>query len=126
MPRLVTIYYLNQLALLLFPDSHCIFGVTQPWSSDYKKCNPGAEIKQGRDIVDACVECGVDHLVISTVMQTTHGKTGIPHVDSKFVVDDYTRDSGVPYTFLRPAQFMDNVGQPYFPVKKGVLSQVCS
>lgn len=102
-----------------FREAHCVFGVTQPWSPDYKKCNPDAEIEQGRNIVDACLQTGVKHLVLSTASHMKKGRTGIPHVDSKLDIEEYTMKSEIPYTFLRPAQFMDNIGQPYFPVKKG-------
>ena len=102
-----------------FEESHSVFGVTQPWSSDYKKCNPNAEIEQGKNIADACSQTGVNHLVLSTAAHLAEGRTGIPHVDSKVEVEEYVMHSNVPYTFLRPAQFMDNVGQPYFPIKRG-------
>jgi len=104
-----------------FEGSHSVFGVTQPWAPDYRKCNPEAEIEQGRNIVDACLHAGVKHLVMSTATHFGEERTGIPHVDSKLAVEQYVMQSGVPYTFLRPAQFMDNIGQPYFPVKKGVV-----
>jgi uncharacterized protein YbjT (DUF2867 family) len=102
-----------------FREARCVFGVTQPWSSDYKTCNPDAEIKQGRNIVDACLQTGVNHLVLSTATHMEEGRTGIPHVDSKLDIEEYTVENEIPHTFLRPAQFMDNIGLPYFPVKKG-------
>jgi uncharacterized protein YbjT (DUF2867 family) len=104
-----------------FKESHSVFGVTQPWSPDYKKCNPNAEIEQGRNIADACAQTGVKHVVVSTAAHIGEGRTGIPHVDSKLDVERFIMDSGIPYTFLRPAQFMDNIGQPYFPVKRGMV-----
>jgi uncharacterized protein YbjT (DUF2867 family) len=69
--------------LEVFSGAQCVFGVTQPWSSDYKRCNPEAEIKQGRNVVDACLQTGVNHLVLSTASHREEGRTGIPHVDSK-------------------------------------------
>ena len=104
-----------------FEESHSVFGLTQPWSSDYKKCNPDAEIEQGKNIADACLQTGVNHLVLSTAAHLVEGRTGIPHVDSKVEVEEYVMHTGVPYTFLRPAQFVDNIGKPYFPVKRGMV-----
>ncbi|MEW6185784.1 MAG: NmrA/HSCARG family protein [Thermodesulfobacteriota bacterium] len=98
-----------------------VFGVTQPWSPDYKKCHPEQEVRQGKNIVEACLTNGVKHLVMSSAAHVVEGRTGIPHVDSKLDVEEYVQASGLSYTFLRPAQFMDNVGASFFPVKKGVI-----
>lgn len=104
-----------------FRSADYVFGVTQPWSPDYKKCHPGKEVHQGKNITEACRENGVRHLVMSTAAHWQEGKTGIPHVDSKLEVEAYVRQSSLSYTFLRPAQFMDNVGTSFFPVKKGSI-----
>ena len=58
-----------------FDGARFVFGVTQPWSGDYKKCHPEAEIQQGRNIVEACLETGVGHLVMSTVHTPDAAKT---------------------------------------------------
>jgi uncharacterized protein YbjT (DUF2867 family) len=102
-------------------NAYGCFGVTQPWSSDYKKVNIEGEIEQGRNIVDACLEAGVKHLVQSTVLHFGTGKTEIPHVDSKLDIEEYLMKNKVPYTLLRPASFMDNIGTHFFPVKKGSI-----
>jgi uncharacterized protein YbjT (DUF2867 family) len=102
-------------------NAYGCFGVTQPWSSDYKKVNIEGEIEQGRNIVDACLEAGVKHLVQSTALHFGTGKTEIPHVDSKLVIEEYLMKNKVPHTLLRPASFMDNIGTPFFPVKKGSI-----
>jgi len=104
-----------------FQGADSVYGVTQPWSPDYRNCDPGAEIEQGRNIADACLRTGVKHLVMSTAAHMGEGRTGIPHVDSKLDVEHYIMENGVSHTFLRPAQFMDNIGQPYFPVKRGMV-----
>lgn len=104
----------------VFEKAHGVFGVTQPWSYNYKKCDPDAEVEQGRNIVEACLQAGVKHLVFSTAV---HGraKTGIPHIDSKLIIEEYVLESGIPYTFLQPTSFMENIGTHYFPVKKGLV-----
>lgn len=104
-----------------FRNAYGVFGVTQPWSADYKKCNSEAEIKQGQNIVDACREAEVKHLVLSTVLYFGNKETGIPHVDSKLKIEQYAVEKGIACTFLRPASFMDNIGMDFFPVKKGVV-----
>lgn len=112
---------LDDLASLkqAFSNAYGVFGVTQPWSPDYKKCNPEAEVKQGHNIIDACSQTCVKHLVLSTVFSFGTEKTGVSHADSKLLIEEYARTSGLPYTFLKPLQFMDNIGLPFFPIKQG-------
>lgn len=105
----------------IFRGADGVFGVTQPWDPGYRRADVSSEIGQGRAIVDACKRSGVRHLVLSTAMRVDDNPTGLPHVDSKLEIERYLRGSGVPYTLLRPGTFMDNIGQPFFPVKKGVV-----
>jgi uncharacterized protein YbjT (DUF2867 family) len=105
-----------------FRGASGVFGVTQPWSPDYKKCDVEAEVRQGRNIVDASREAGIRHLVLSTVLLVGKGPTGVPHVDSKIAIERYARESGVPLTIVRPGQFMDNVGAPYAPLRPGKVN----
>lgn len=102
-----------------FRDAHGVFGVTQPWSPDYKKCDVVAEVRQGQNIVDACLETGIKHLVLTTVMVLGHKKMGVSHVDSKIDIEDYATARDVPLTIIRPASFMDNVGMSFFPIRQG-------
>jgi uncharacterized protein YbjT (DUF2867 family) len=104
-----------------FEHAYGVFGITQPWSPDYKSCNPDSEVKQGYNIVNACIKTGIKHLVLSTAAGISTEKTGIPHVDSKLQIEAYARTGGVPCTLLKPAQFMDNIGAPFFPINKGTV-----
>jgi uncharacterized protein YbjT (DUF2867 family) len=101
-----------------FAGATGVFGVTQPWSADYRHVYVDMEIAHGKAIAAACKSAGVGHLVFSSVMKVTEEASGIPHVDSKFIIEQAIFDSGVPYTLLRPGTFMDNIGLPFFPVKK--------
>ena len=104
-----------------FRKATMVFGVTQPFSPDYKKSNPEEELDQGRNIVDACIEAGVEFLVQSTVFIPGSEVTGVSHVDSKTIIADYLKKSGLSYSILKPASFMDNIGSAFFPVKKGYI-----
>jgi uncharacterized protein YbjT (DUF2867 family) len=104
-----------------FAGAHGAFGVTQPWKADYRRADPAREIAQGRHIADACAANGTRHLVLSTTIRITGGPTGIPHVDSKFTIEDDVMSRSVPWTILRPGTFMDNIGKPFFPVKNGTI-----
>jgi uncharacterized protein YbjT (DUF2867 family) len=98
-----------------------VFGVTQPWSADYKQCDTVAEGIQGRNIVDACQVNGVPHLVLSSVINLSGQATGIPHADSKLAIERYCQASGVPHTVLQLASFFDNLGGPFFPINQRTM-----
>src|SRR5215471_2491033 len=49
----------------VFEKAYGVFGVTQPWSPDYRTSEVASEIRQGKNIVDASVAAGVTHLVFS-------------------------------------------------------------
>jgi uncharacterized protein YbjT (DUF2867 family) len=102
-----------------FEGARMVFGVTQPFSADYKKADPAQEVEQGRNIVDACIKAGVELLVHSTVFNPGMKDFGVAHLDSKTTIANRIKESGLPYAILRPASFMDNIGTDFFPVKKG-------
>lgn len=102
-----------------FRGAYGVYGVTQPWSPDYKKCNIADEIQQGKNIIDACLDAGVRHLVLSSVLLPANKKMGVPHVDSKVDIEAYGEEKKAPLTIVRPGSFMDNIGSSYFPVRQG-------
>lgn len=65
------------------------------------------EVRQGKLVVDAVKELGIPQLVFSSVGGAERN-TGIPHFDSKWVVEQYAREMGVPMTVFRPVFFMEN------------------
>ena len=81
---------------------HGVFSVQNFWETGYER-----EIEQGKRLVDAAKDAGVEHFVYSSV-GSAHRETGIAHFDSKAEVEDYLRRSGMPYTILRPVFFMQN------------------
>jgi uncharacterized protein YbjT (DUF2867 family) len=103
----------------VFKGADCVFGVTQPWNKAYTKCDTHSELKQGKNIVDACKKVDVGYLVLSTAAHMTDEKIGLPQVDIKINIELYAKHSEIPATILKPAQFMDNVGMKFLPVKKG-------
>ncbi|MBK7860333.1 MAG: NmrA/HSCARG family protein [Archangiaceae bacterium] len=105
----------------IFTGAHGVFGVTQPWSADYKKVDAAGEVQQGKNLIDACVKCSVKHLVLSTAMQLEDKPTGLPHLDSKQDIERHLRATPAPFTLLRPGTFIENIGLPFFAVKRGKL-----
>ncbi|HIE65388.1 MAG: NmrA/HSCARG family protein [Nitrospira sp.] len=84
-----------------------VFLVTTPFEAGMD-----AEVKQGLTMVDAAKAAGVDHLVYSSVGGADQ-KTGIPHFETKWQVEEYIKKVGIPATILRPVFFMENFGSPW-------------
>ena len=105
----------------VFAGADCVFGLTQPWNKAYTKVDTDLELKQGTNIVEACLKNGVKHLVFSSAAHGEDEKTGLPHVDVKIDIEEAVKSSGLGFTFLNPVQFMDNVGMKFLPVKKGKI-----
>jgi uncharacterized protein YbjT (DUF2867 family) len=84
---------------------------------------PDAELAQGKAIIDACVEKNMGHVVYSSVC-CANKRTGVPHFEARHEVEEHLKNSGLPYTILRPVWFMENfISSRYRPsIEKGVLS----
>ncbi len=78
-----------------------VFAMTTPFESGVE-----AEICQGRTVAEAARAAGA-FLVFSSV-SSADKKTGIPHFDSKYVVEEHLGRIGARATILRPVYFMEN------------------
>jgi uncharacterized protein YbjT (DUF2867 family) len=65
------------------------------------------EIRQGKALADAAKAAGVQHFVYSSVVSAER-QTGLPHFESKWQIEQHVAHSGLSYTILRPAFFMQN------------------
>lgn len=65
------------------------------------------EIREGKSVIDAAIRAGIRHLVYSSVAAAEQ-HTGIPHFDSKAVIEGYLRERGIASTVIRPVFFMEN------------------
>jgi uncharacterized protein YbjT (DUF2867 family) len=79
----------------------------------------GEEILQGKLVADAAAESGVKHFVYSSVGGAER-RSGVPHFESKWQIEEHIRKLGVRATILRPAAFMENFGKG--AMRTGVLS----
>jgi uncharacterized protein YbjT (DUF2867 family) len=70
------------------------------------------ETRQGIIAADAAKAAGVGHLIYTSVADANK-KTGIPHFDSKYPVEQHIAGLGVPYTISAPASFMENIVAPW-------------
>ncbi|RWN24400.1 MAG: NmrA/HSCARG family protein [Mesorhizobium sp.] len=77
------------------------------------------ETRQGILAADAAKAAGVGHLIYSSVADANK-KTGIPHFESKYLVEQHVERLGLPYTISAPVAFMENFVAPW---SIGALSQ---
>jgi uncharacterized protein YbjT (DUF2867 family) len=84
---------------------------------------PAAETEHGQQAIDGLKAAGIGHIVYSSVGSADQ-KTGIPHFDSKYAVEQHLVASGVPYTISAPVFFMDNHTSPWTqpPLSSGQLA----
>lgn len=87
----------------------------------YSAGGPELEIRQGFAAVDAAKAEGVGRVVYTSVGSADQA-TGIPHFDSKFVVERHLRTSGVPFVIVAPVYFMDNLFSPWGKPNNGVVA----
>ena len=64
------------------------------------------EVQQGRNLAAVAKKAGVQHFVYSSVGGAER-KTGIPHWESKWEIENYIRQLKLPATVLRPVSFME-------------------
>ena len=85
--------------------------------------SPAAETENGQQAIDALKAAGVGHVVHSSV-GSADKKTGIPHFESKFAVEQHLIASGVSYTISAPVFFMENHISPWAqpPLSSGKLA----
>jgi len=73
------------------------------------------EICQGKLVAEVARSAQVEHLVYGSAGSGTP-QSGIPHFDSKILVEDYMRRLGIPFTILRPMPFMELLSEnEFFP-----------
>jgi uncharacterized protein YbjT (DUF2867 family) len=70
------------------------------------------ETRQGIIAADAAKAAQVGHLIYSSVADANK-RTGIPHFESKFLVEEHVAGLGIPYTISAPVAFMENIVAPW-------------
>jgi len=82
------------------------------------------EVVQGKHAIDAAKAAGVDHLVFMSVADAERFDTKTHHIKAKVTLEAYLKDSGLPYTILRPGAFFENLDDAanWNPLKKGSVS----
>lgn len=101
---------LNDVDSLIKAMEGCygVFGVTNFWDPSV---GYDGEIRQGKNIGDACKNANVQHLVFSTL----DGGTGVAHLESKSIAANYIRSIGVHMTSLYTSAYYENVNTFFTP-----------
>ena len=85
-----------------------VFAMANTWEAGVEK-----EEEQGKRLAKIARDKGVEHYVYSSV-GSAHRKTGVPHFDNKWRVEDTVRSLKFPSTvILRPVYFMENLLSPW-------------
>ena len=87
------------------------------------KSNADVEFRQGRDAIDAAKAAGVDHLIFMSVADAECFDEHTTHLKAKVKLEAYLRQSGVPFSILRPCAFFENLDDAanWNPLKKGIV-----
>jgi uncharacterized protein YbjT (DUF2867 family) len=81
-----------------------VFAVQNTWEAGVHR-----EEEQGKRLARAASERGVQHYVYTSV-GSAQRKTGIPHFDNKYRIEQVVKQLGFPtYSILRPVFFMENL-----------------
>ncbi len=81
-----------------------VFSVQNFWLPDV---GFEGEIAQGKNLADAAKAAGVRHFVYTSVGGAERN-SGVPHSDSKWIIEQHIEALGLPATILRPVAFMEN------------------
>ncbi len=74
---------------------------------NFRQTDIEGEVRQGLALAGAAKLADVKHFVYSSV-GSAHRRTGIPHFESKWHIEECVRKIAIPYTILRPVFFMQN------------------
>jgi uncharacterized protein YbjT (DUF2867 family) len=85
-----------------------VFAVQNTWEAGVEK-----EEEQGKRLAELARKAGVQRYVQSSV-GSAHKKTGIPHFDNKWRIEETVRAAKFPsYAVIRPVFFMENLLAPW-------------
>jgi len=86
-----------------------VFAVQNTWEAGVER-----EETQGKRLAKVARDRGVQHYVYTSVA-SAHRKTGIPHFENKWRIEQDVRKLKFPsHAILRPTFFMENLSTPWF------------
>lgn len=99
--------------------ARALFLMSTPFGTDTE-----TETRQGIAAVDAAVAAGIEQLVFTSVAHADRA-TGVPHFDSKYLIEQHLAATELNWTVLAPGKFMDNyrAGHAFDLLRDGRLAQ---
>ncbi|GAB2730842.1 NmrA family NAD(P)-binding protein [Kitasatospora kifunensis] len=96
-----------------------LFAMSTPFGTDF-----ATETAQGIGLLDAAVAGGTVEHVVFTSATNADRATGIPHFDSKSLIERHLSTLGLSWTVLGPGVFMDNYANDWSleSLREGVLA----
>jgi uncharacterized protein YbjT (DUF2867 family) len=82
----------------------------------------GLETAVGTNLIDASAKVGIPNVVMHTALHTDRGDTGAKILDNKTALEQALAESGLGYTILRPAWFLQNLWGARDYLTQGVVS----
>jgi uncharacterized protein YbjT (DUF2867 family) len=92
-----------------------VFAMSTPFEAGME-----AETRQGVTVADAAKAAGA--YLVYTSVGSADKKTGIPHFDSKRVVEEHITKIGVRASIVAPVYFMENIGFTRDQLREGVYA----
>ncbi|KAK7058099.1 NmrA domain-containing protein [Favolaschia claudopus] len=95
--------------------SEVVFGMTNFWDPEVFPADPKGtgEITQGKNLVDAAKAVGVKFFIWTSLQDATKDSNGLYTrvylCDNKVRIEEYLRESGVPFATLLTCWFLDNL-----------------
>ena len=98
-----------------------VFAITDYFGA--ARSNGDLEIDHGKIAIDVAKAKGIEHFIFVSVVDAEHFNNHVRHIKTKLVIEDYLRQSGIPYSILRPTAFFENFDDPknWNPLKKGTV-----
>jgi uncharacterized protein YbjT (DUF2867 family) len=93
-------------------DVHGVFSV-QTFENGIEE-----EINQGIKLATVAKEVGVKHFLYSSAIGADLN-SNVPHIESKFKIENHIKQIGLPFTIIRPTSLYENFLIPQ--VRKGIL-----
>lgn len=80
------------------------------------------EVAYAITVAEAAREARVRHFVQTSVIAAGQGAMGVPHFDSKAVIEERLQAIDLPVTIVRPSTFMDLLMLPGLGLDRGVMT----
>ncbi len=85
--------------------AHGVYGIYS--LQNFWKVGAKREVQQGKNLADVTKKAGVEHFVYSSAGGAERN-SGIGHFETKWEIEQYIRQLGLPATMIRPVAFMEN------------------